>query len=570
MRVIPTVAATLISLGINGAAMAKDTFTPMPFGSITPKGWIADQMEHDIDHGFVGHLDELVPDLIYEDDIYGKDRLTKLIERKDVGTHNSGAEWEVQFLWWNSETQSNWWDGYLRHVLLVGDEQHQQKVTQYVSQKLSTADDDGYIGIYGQDLRYNHDTENGELWAQASLFRGLLAYYEATGDKSVLEAAVKAVDVTMAAYPINASTPFKTTDAFAGVGHGLTFVDVLNTLNRITGRQDYIDYAIFLLDDYSTHPQPEEDIQLANLLNDDYQFKGHGVHTYEHLRALTIAAFHSYDPKYTKALEAYLRRLEQVTTASGGPIGDEWIAGRHAHAHDTGYEYCSIHELLHSYAVLLQKTGDSKWADKLEWIIYNAGQGARHPDGKSIAYCKTDNSFDVLGHVDMDNPQGEMRFKYSPAHQDVAVCCVPNAGRIYPYFTQNMWQQTEAGIVASLYGPSQLHTNIDGVPVSITQETQYPFSHQVRFTVKSEKPVEFSLSLRKPGWASSTQLAGQDAKLNDDGHYLTLNKKWSGEQTFTLRFEATPMISKHVGRYVCRQSRATVICPAFGSQSISD
>ena len=35
----------------------------------------------------------------------------------------------------------------------------------------------------------------------------------------------------------------------------------------------------------------------------------------------------------------------------------------------------------------------------------------------------------------------QTRYKYSPAHQDVAVCCNPNAGRISPYFVQNSWMK---------------------------------------------------------------------------------------------------------------------------------
>ncbi len=33
----------------------------LSFGAIKPSGWIRAQMAHDLEHGFVGHLDELVP-----------------------------------------------------------------------------------------------------------------------------------------------------------------------------------------------------------------------------------------------------------------------------------------------------------------------------------------------------------------------------------------------------------------------------------------------------------------------------------------------------------------------------
>lgn len=528
---------------LNAQVSAADQLQALPFGSVKPQGWLETQMRRDIDVGFVGALDKLVPDLIQQDDIYGDDRLTKKVQRKDVGTHTTGSDWEVQFLWWNSETQSNWWDGYLRNILLLQHDDHMEKVRQYVQTKLTGADKNGYIGIYEDDLRYAHSTENGELWAQSSLFRGLLAYYEATKDKKVLDAVVKAVQLTMQAYPINASEPFKVKDAFAGVGHGLTFVDVLNTLHRITGEQSYIDYAIFLYDDYSRHPQPEQDIQPKNLLNPEYRFKGHGVHTYEHLRALSIAAFHSNDEKYADSLTAYLSRLENVITASGGPIGDEWIGERHAHHSHTGYEYCSIQELFHSYAVLLQKTGAAKWADKMEWLLYNAGQGARHPNGKAVAYCQSDNSSNMLGHLDMDNPQGEMRFKFSAAHQDVAVCCAPNAGRIYPYFTQNIWQQKGHMLVAALYGPSRLETDIAGTKVSIEQVTEYPFEHQIRFEVQVSKPVKFVLGLRMPNWADSATLNGEPVQVENG--FILIEKVWQGKQDRVLKFEDKPRVVTH-------------------------
>ena len=50
------------------------TYQFTPFSAIKPSGWIRAQMQHDLEHGFVGHLDELVPDLIQRDDIYGADR----------------------------------------------------------------------------------------------------------------------------------------------------------------------------------------------------------------------------------------------------------------------------------------------------------------------------------------------------------------------------------------------------------------------------------------------------------------------------------------------------------------
>ena len=106
MKILPTMTlAAAVAASFPGNAHGANE--ALPVGTIRPAGWMLEQMQNDLQHGFVGRLDRLAPDLILEDDIYGRDRLTKLVERKDVGTHTTGADWEVQFLWWNSETQSN-------------------------------------------------------------------------------------------------------------------------------------------------------------------------------------------------------------------------------------------------------------------------------------------------------------------------------------------------------------------------------------------------------------------------------------------------------------------------------
>jgi hypothetical protein len=102
----------------------------MPFGVVKPEGWIKKQIQGNLD-GFTGHLDSLAPELIVKDDIYGKDRLTRKVKSKNVGALGDEGDWQIQFLWWNSETQSNWRDGYIRSAILAGDKDHLKKIEKY-------------------------------------------------------------------------------------------------------------------------------------------------------------------------------------------------------------------------------------------------------------------------------------------------------------------------------------------------------------------------------------------------------------------------------------------------------
>lgn len=511
----------------------------LPLGAVRPAGWLAAQLTHDLEQGFLGCLDDLVPDLIQHDDIYGADRLTQAVRSKELGVLAKESRWEVQFLWWNSETQSNWLDGFMHAAVLLDHPQFLERARTRIKHLLATQDDDGYLGIYAPDLRFDFSGENGELWAQASLGRVLLRWYEASRDAGVLQAVRRAVNATMRAYPAGQAHPFAVTNDYAGVGHGLIITDVLDQLYQLTGDERYLSYALWLYQEYSRQPLSQDDIQLDHLLDPQRPFYAHGVHTYEHLRSLLVATYAADAPFMDAALAFYLAKLERCLTPSGAPIGDEHIGGRQADASETGYEYCSIHELFDSYTHLLQKTGAAQWADRAEWLFFNAAQGARHPQQPAIAYLKTDNSYSMSGplhpHDVQDERNPQLRYKYSPVHQDVAVCCVPNAGRILPYYAKSMWLRTRDGLAAAFYGASSLHTQVHGTQVTITQTTDYPFDLNVTFAFSVAQPVAFSLSLRRPGWASAMALVGADSYVESAG-WLHVHKTWQSGDRLAVRF----------------------------------
>lgn len=512
-------------------AMLETRYKPLSITEVKPEGWIKEQIRENLD-GFIGHLDSLVPSLIMEDKIYGADRLTKKIKNKDVGALGETGDWQVQFLWWNSETQSNWRDGYIRSAILLGDHQHLQKLETYVDYILSTQDEDGYLGIYDEDLRYHFDNENGELWAKSSVLRGLLAWYEYTADEKVLTAIKRAVQNVMDNYPIYNSHPFYSRQPnVGGTSHGLTITDVFEHLYQITENEVYREYTLFLYQDFSEQIL-NEDAQYKKLVDDTLMLKGHGVHTYEHLRSLAAAYQASANPKLKIAMDNFLEKINRETTASGAAVGDEWIGGIAADATNRGYEYCSIHELMHSYIGLMTYSGDKAFADKAEKIFVNAAQGSRHPGKGCIAYLKSDNSYYMTGGLNGNTDDvNQTRYTYSPVHQEAAVCCVPNAGRIAPYYVQHMWLKDDRSLVASLLGPSTVSTRLGQDTITVREQTDYPFENTIHFEVTAN--ANFALKIRKPDWANTFTLS--EAYQEEDG-FIVIDKIWSGKQTITLKF----------------------------------
>ncbi len=514
-----------------------EKYKPISFGSIKPSGWLKTQMQNDLD-GFVGNLDKLVPELI-NDPIYSSGRLHKNSAAKELGNLKDGdAEGSEQYKWWNSETQSNWWDGYIRNVLLLNNEAGISKVKKYIYDVLKSQDKDGYIGIYSKELRYNFQSENGELWAKTTMYRGLLAYYEYTKDKRVFEAIVKAIDNVMLNYPIGKSSPFYSGKNFnAGVSHGLTFTDVLDKMYQITHDTKYLDYAKFLYLDFCQTYQSEEDAKLENILNPNYKLKSHGVHTYEHLRPLIVANYAAQNMELQKALAIYCNRIENTTTLTGGAIGDEWIGERSSDATNTGYEYCSLQELLNSYSLLFQKQGNYKTAETIENIFYNAAQGSRNPDHSCIAYLKTDNSYEMTGtkNGEEEANRKQIRYKYSPAHQDVAVCCNPNAGRITPYFLEYSWlKENENTLVSALLCPNILTTNINKKPITIALLTAYPSEHKLVYAIKNTNKANFVIKIRKPSWATAI-VTKEQYTIEDE--FIKIDRNFSVADTIQIEFK---------------------------------
>ena len=520
----------------------------LPFGSIKPSDWLKVQMQKDVD-GFVGNLDKLVPDLI-NDPIYGSGRLHKNSKLKDLGNNKEGdTEGSEQYKWSNSETQSNWWDGYIRNVILLNDKKGLEKVKNYIQKILKSQDTDGYIGIYDKELRYHFNSENGELWSKTTMYRGLLAYYEYSRDPKLWYAIVRAVDNVMTNYPINNSSPYSSGKEFnGGVSHGLTFTDVLDKMYQITGNTKYTDYALFLYRDFCKTYQSEKDVQLENILNPNYKLQSHGVHTYEHLRPLIVAAYANKNIELQNALKIYIQRIEKSTTLTGGAIGDEWIAQRSANATQTGYEYCSLHELLDSYSVLFQKQGDIKTAEVIETIFYNAAQGSRNPDHSCIAYLKTDNSFEMDGtkNGEVEHNRKQTRYKYSPAHQDVAVCCNPNAGRITPYFIEKSWMKESDNVLVNvLLMPNIVETKIENQNVTIETVTEYPYQNIFIFKISNPNYRQFLIKIRKPSWALKV-ITNESYTLENE--FLVIDRKLGKEDKIQIEFTAEIKIKEDANK----------------------
>ena len=511
-------------------------FEQLPTGSNVPMRWLLEIMREDLNHGIVGALDDLYPG-IKADDLYHTSRRGGIEDIPEMGDLMlTGAAWETSIMWWNAETIGNWWDGFIRHAFLTEDEvaKHQSKMI--VENLLASQDDDGYIGIYKKNLRYQHLGSNGELWAQTTAFRALLAYYELTQDQRILVAVEKAMALTMSKYSSQTRDPFDLKNAFGGVTHGLMLTDVCETLFRITRNKAYHDYAVFLYKAFSTYNinRAFNDIRYPFLIKKEEPFTGHGVHTYEHLRALLNAyCITGYD-ELKEAYENAMNKLDRCLLPSGAGHAMEWINGLTADPDNTATEFCSMLELRNFFGLAALKTGEVSFADHAEKLTFNAILGARNEDGTAITYGKPDNCYKLDGRS-LDGEEMEVRYKYSPTHSEPAVCCAPNYTRNFTYYLDHMWGRAKDGFAAILYGPSMLNTEINGKPIQIEQITDYPYSDQIELRVTVTEPVGFKLYFRKPAWVKNMIFKGGKARLIND--FYQIEKDWKTSDSIRIQFE---------------------------------
>ncbi len=131
-----------------------------------------------------------------------------------------------------------------------------------------------------------------------------------------------------------------------------------------------------------------------------------------------------------------------------------------------------------------------------------------------------------------------------------------------PNYVSRMWMRSEEGIAAALYGPSELRTTINGQPVTITQETDYPFRDTITFTCKLAKPNTFTLALRLPEWCGNPNLRINDHEVSIDakpGTFAPVKREFHDGDIITLRLPMTVTIENWLGGKTAVISRGPLV-----------
>lgn len=273
-----------------------------------------------------------------------------------------------------------------------------------------------------------------------------------------------------------------------------------------------------------------------------------GRHAYSHALALSSAAsayLHLGDPKHRAALVNAWRFLEWQRYASGGFGPDEQFVEPHtgalyeslARTKDHFETPCGSYAGTKLARYLLRLTGEARYGDGLERLVYNALLAVKHPDDD--------------GDYPYYSTYGRHAVKEFYPHK--WPCCSGTLVQGVADHVLNLYFQAADGVCVNLFAPSEVVWSGGGTPVRLEQETQYPDGETTTLRVDCAAPATFAVHLRVPGWLrESPEIAVNGRTLRvkaDPGSFAAVRRTWNRgdrlEMRLPLSFRLEPIDELH-------------------------
>ena len=375
---------------------------------------------------------------------------------------------------------------------------------------------DGYLGTYAKAKRWG----GWDVWTHKYNLIGLLAVYETFQDPEPLAAARKIGDLLAATF---GDAPGQRDIIRAGEHVGMAATSVLEPivlLYRDTRDPRYLAFARYIVRSYD---QPHGPKIVAALTAHGSVYKTANGKAYEMMSNL-VGLCELYrvtgDAAYLKACQnAYADIVANRMYLTGGTsLGEHFQADHHLPNLGAVSENCAQVTWLQLCLELLRITGEAKYADTLERIVYNHLLAAQLPSGESLCYFTP-----LMG---------------SKPYDRGCNCCTSSGPRGINLVTTFAYATAPGAVIVNLYEPSTLATTVSGVPVKITQQTRYPLDGKVVLTVDPQQAVQFDLRLRIPAWCKSCQatLNGRPAAAGPAGSYCGFSRHWQKGDTVQVEF----------------------------------
>lgn len=327
-----------------------------------------------------------------------------------------------------------------------------------------------------------------ELYNLGHMYEAGAAWYEATGNRNLLDICIKSADFIC--------TVFGPQGRHEPPGHQEIEVG-LAKLYRVTGDKKYLDMAKFFLD---RRGRKENRPRLYGEYSQDHkpvleqeEAVGHSVRAMYMLMGMADVAALAGDQSYIVAShrlwDNVVGKKLYITGGVGAAGGHEGFGGKYELPNPSAYcETCAaIANAFWNWRLFLM-TGDSKYADMVDLIIHNGFLSGISMEGNTFFYPNPLESF-----------RGGRRSPWFDCS-----CCPSNIVRFVSqipgmaYAVGNENGRTVVYVNLFLSGTATL--DVAGRKVEIAQKTNYPWDGKVEFAVNVEGNTDFDIHIRKPGW----------------------------------------------------------------------
>ena len=475
----------------NRAPLAPNAFETLRLTTVKPRGWLLNELKLQA-AGLSGHLDEFWPDLGPNSGWLG----------------GTGESWE---------RGPYYLDGLVPLAYLTENPTLIAKVHKWVDWTLSHPSAAGWIG----------PTKNQDWWPNFVMLKVLTQYYEATNDPRVLPVMMKYFAYQAAHLD---QRPLKEWAVYRWQDEVLS---ILWLYNR-TGNAALLDLARKL------HAQGKDwNAQAANfpykekVSGSEANLNSHGVNNAQALKAAAVWSLITKDPADHDAIYQMFHALDEYHRLPNGMFSaDEHFAGLDP---SQGTELCTVVEAMFSLETDLAITGDASFGDRLEKIAYNALPATITEDFWAHQYDQQPNQ--VMCSLSKrqwssNGPESNI-FGLEPNFG----CCTANMHQGWPKLAASLWMAAgDDGLAAIVYAPSEVSTVVQGVHVSIDEQTDYPFRDTIQFSLHPDHELAFTLKLRIPAWAEGAHLRinGAEEAVPKAGSFAEVRRTWKAGDTVVL------------------------------------
>lgn len=391
----------------------------------------------------------------------------------------------------------------------------EEKADEWISHIASAQQPDGYINTFytltGLEKRWKN-MDKHEMYCAGHLIEAAVAYYQATGKRTLLDVGIK-----MANHMMSIFGPGKRDWVPGHEEIELALVKLYQTTNE----EKYLDFAYWLLeerghghgskgDEGDWNPAYYQDeIPVRNLES----ISGHAVRCmYLYCGMADVAAL-KHDTAYISAMnklwdDVVLRNM-YVTGGIGSSKHNEGFTEDYDLPNLEAYcETCASVGMVYWNQRMNQFTGDSKYIDVLERSMYNGALAGVSLSGDRFFYV---------------NPLESHGDHHRKAWYGCA-CCPSQISRFLPSIGNYIYGISNNSIWVNLFIGNTTEISIDNQKVTLKEETNYPWDGIVNLSINAERPVNKDLRIRIPGWCHQYSLSvnGENKSFGKEKGYVML------------------------------------------------